>query len=120
MAIGAPLMLAGSIGCLIALTRENPGPIGTVILAFPFYIGLGFTHSNAIQMVMRPFPHMAAQASAWLGLMQQVGGVVVSVIAVRLGAGYVAVGVMIACCSALVVVSAVLPRLFPPGVERLP
>ena len=82
-------------------------------MAFPFYIGLGFTHANTIQIVMRPFPHMAAQASAWLGLMQQIGGVVVSVIAVRLGAGFAAIGVMIACCLALLLVSAVLPRFLP-------
>ena len=110
VALGAPLMLAGAIGCLVALTRDNPGPIGTVLMAFPFYIGLGFTHANAIQIVMRPFPHMAGQASAWLGLMQQAGGVVVSLIAVQLGAGYAAIGVMIACCVVLVLVSAVLPR----------
>jgi DHA1 family bicyclomycin/chloramphenicol resistance-like MFS transporter len=118
IALGAPLMLAGAIGCLVALSRETPGPIGTLAMVFPFYIGLGFTHANAIQMVMRPFPHMAGQASAWLGLLQQVAGVVVSVIAVRLGAGFAALGVMIACCAALVLVSAVLSRRNTP--ERIP
>jgi Bcr/CflA subfamily drug resistance transporter len=110
VALGAPLMLAGAIGCLVALTRETPGPFGTLVMAFPFYIGLGFAHANSIQMVMRPFPHMAGQASAWLGLLQQVAGVTVSMIAVQLGAGLAAIGVMIACCAALVVVSALMPR----------
>jgi DHA1 family bicyclomycin/chloramphenicol resistance-like MFS transporter len=110
VALGAPLMLAGAIGCLVALSREAPGPIGTVLMAFPFYIGLGFAHANSIQMVMRPFPHIAGQASAWLGLLQQVAGVTVSVIAVRIGAGFAAIGVMIACCAALVLVSALVPR----------
>lgn len=110
IALGAPLMLAGAIGCLVALSREAPGPIGTLAMVFPFYVGLGFAHANAIQMVMRPFPHMAGQASAWLGLLQQVAGVAVSVIAVWLGAGFAAIGVMIACCAALVLVSALLSR----------
>ncbi|CAN0089034.1 unnamed protein product, partial [Phaeothamnion confervicola] len=87
IALGAPLMLAGAIGGLFALTRASPSPLMTLILVLPFYVGLGFTHANALQIVMRPFPHMAGQASAWLGLTQQIGGVVVSVLAVRAGAG---------------------------------
>jgi len=80
-------------------------------MILPFYLGLGFTHANALQIVMRPFPHMAGQASAWLGLLQQVCGVAVSVLAVKAGAGFTAIGVMIGCCAALLVASLVLPRL---------
>jgi MFS transporter, DHA1 family, multidrug resistance protein len=105
IAVGAPLMLAGAIGSLIALTRTTPTSISTLALILPFYLGLGFTHANALQIVMRPFPHMAGQASAWLGLMQQLGGVIVSVLAVRGGAGINAVLVVIGCCAALTAVA---------------
>src|SRR5262249_5837875 len=111
VALGAPLMLAGALGALLALSRENPNPIAVIVMVLPFYLGFGFAHANALQIVMRPFPHMAGQASAWLGLIQHVGGVVISILAVRLGAGHAAIGVMIACCIGLVVASAVLPRL---------
>jgi DHA1 family bicyclomycin/chloramphenicol resistance-like MFS transporter len=111
VALGAPLMLAGALGALLALTRASPGPFTTLVMVLPFYVGLGFTHANALQIVMRPFPHMAAQASAWLGLLQQVGGVLVSVLAVKAGAGTTAIGVMIACCIGLLLASALLPRL---------
>lgn len=111
VALGAPLMLAGALGALFALSRASPGPFATLLLVLPFYVGLGLTHANALQIVMRPFPHMAGQASAWLGLLQQVGGVVVSVLAVKAGAGFAAIGVMIGCCVALVLASALLPRM---------
>ncbi len=111
VALGAPLMVAGAIGALVALSRESPGPIATLVMVLPFYVGLGFTHANALQLVMRPFPHMAGQASAWLGLLQQVGGVLVSVLAVKAGAGFAALWVMIGCCLALLLVSALFPRL---------
>lgn len=111
IALGAPLMLAGAIGGMLALSRANPGPYTTLVAVLPFYVGLGFTHANALQIVMRPFPHMAGQASAWLGVMQQVAGVVISMLAVRAGAGFAAIGVMIGCCVALLLASAVVPRL---------
>lgn len=110
VALGAPLMVAGAIGSLVALSRQSPGPIATLIMILPFYVGIGFTHANALQIVMRPFPHMAGQASAWLGLLQQVGGVVISVLAVKAGAGFAAIWVMIGCCLALLIASAVYMR----------
>ena len=77
-------MLAGAIGACFALSRASSRVRSArLLMVLPFYLGLGFTHANALQIVMRPFPHMAGQASAWLGLLQQVGGVVVSVIAVQ-------------------------------------
>ena len=113
---GAALMLAGTITCLLALSRPKPSSLVTLIAILPFYIGLGFAHANALQITMRPFPHIAGQASAWLGLAQQIGGVLISMLAVRLGAGLAAVGVMIACCAALLLVAWALPRVM--GVER--
>ena len=101
IAIGAPLMLLGACGAYVALTRATPTPALTLLGVLPFYVGLGLTHANALQIVMRPFPHMAGQASAWLGVMQQIGGVAVSVLAVRAGAGLTAVVVMILSCMAL-------------------
>lgn len=111
IALGAPLMLAGALGGMLALSRSSPGPYTTLIAVLPFYLGLGFAHANALQIVMRPFPHMAGQASAWLGALQQIAGVVVSVLAVRAGAGFIALGVVIACCLCLTLASAVVPRL---------
>lgn len=119
IALGAPLMVAGAIGALFALTRSAPGPFTTLFMVLPFYVGLGFTHANSLQIVMRPFPHMAGQASAWLGLMQQLGGVVVSVLAVRAGAGFAAIWVMIGCCIALLAASVVMPRVFAATDDRV-
>ena len=60
-----------------------------VILAavFPFYLGWGIGQPMAIAITMRPFPEMAGQASAWLGLFQQVGGIALSLVAARFGGG---------------------------------
>lgn len=107
IALGAPLMVAGALGALFALTRSAPNPLSTLVMVLPFYVGLGLTHASTLQIVMRPFPHMAGQASAWLGLLQQIGGVVVSMLAVRAGAGHIAIVVMIVCCLALLSVSAI-------------
>lgn len=107
---GGVLMLAGSIGCLFALTRTVPTPWTVLTGVLPFYVGLGFAHANSIQIMMRPFAHIAGQASAWLGLIQQVGAVLISLTAVQLGAGLAAVGVMIACCAALLLAALVLPN----------
>jgi DHA1 family bicyclomycin/chloramphenicol resistance-like MFS transporter len=111
IALGAPLMLAGALGGLLALSRASPGPYTTLVAVLPFYLGLGFARANALQIVMRPFPHMAGQASAWLGALQQVAGVVVSVLAVQAGAGFAALVVMIVRCLGLALASAVVPRL---------
>lgn len=60
-----------------------------VILAsvFPFYLGWGIGQPSAIAITMRPFPEMAGQASAWLGLFQQVGGIALSLVAAHFGGG---------------------------------
>lgn len=60
-----------------------------VLLAavFPFYLGWGIGQPMAIAITMRPFPEMAGQASAWLGLLQQMGGIALSLVAARFGGG---------------------------------
>ncbi len=110
---GAALMLAGGFAGLFALTRAVPHPIIVLVAMLPFYVGIGFAHSNAMQIVMRPFTHIAGQASAWMGVLQQVGGVAISMFAVVIGAGTSAVVVIIACCTALLAAGIVLNRSAP-------
>ena len=47
----------------------------------PFYFGWGLGQPMAIATAMRPFPEMAGQASAWLGLAQTAGGIALSLTA---------------------------------------
>lgn len=108
---GGILMLLGSVTTWLALTRPGLGPFQLIVAMMPFYVGLGFAHPNALQTVMRPFVHVAGQASAWLGLIQQIGGVAVSLIAVSLGAGLAAVSVMIACSALLLIAAKRLERM---------
>ena len=108
---GAASMLAGSITTWAMLTRPGLGPLQLLVAMIPFYVGLGLAHPNALQTVMRPFAHVAGQASAWLGLIQQTGAVIVSLLAVRLGAGLVAVSVMIGCGVLLLIVARRLERM---------
>ncbi len=109
---GTWLMVLGSFAVLVALTRSAPHPLIVLACVWPFYIGLGFSHANAIQIAMRPFGQLAGQASAWLGLFQQIGGVVIATIAVELGAGYAAIGVMIGCSVILMILAmTLLPRI---------
>lgn len=110
LVVGALLMLAGAMTARVALARTGIGAVGLVVAVTPFYVGLGLAHPNALQTVMRPFSHVAGQASAWLGLFQQLGGVTVSLVAVWLGAGLNALTVMIACGAALLAVAMILKR----------
>ncbi len=45
---------------------------------------------------MRPFPEMAGQASAWIGIAQQVGGMGFAVVAAGLGGDTATLAVMVA------------------------
>jgi hypothetical protein len=108
--MGAGLMLAGALSTLAAVTLVRPGPLLLLAGVLPFYIGLGIAHANALQLVMRPFGEMAGQASAWLGMVQQLSGVAVSTAAVTVGGGVAAVWAMIGCCVALIVVACVIAR----------
>ena len=58
-----------------------------LVAVFPFYFGWGIGQPMAIAITMRPFPEMAGQASAWLGLFQQVGGIALSLVAAHFGGG---------------------------------
>ena len=107
---GAILMLSGALGAWFVLTRQSPHPVLVLAGILPFYIGIGFAHSNSLQVVMRPFSRIAGQASAWLGVLQQIGGVLVSLLAVQLGAGVNAVIVVAACCTLLLFIALILVR----------
>ncbi|WP_333825101.1 multidrug effflux MFS transporter [Pinisolibacter sp.] len=58
-----------------------------LVTVFPFYFGWGIGQPMAIAITMQPFPEMAGQASAWLGLFQQVGGIALSLVAAHFGGG---------------------------------
>jgi DHA1 family bicyclomycin/chloramphenicol resistance-like MFS transporter len=111
--IGAGLMLAGALSTLAVVTLIHPAPLLLLTGVLPFYIGLGIAHANALQLVMRPFGDMAGQASAWLGLVQQLAGVAISTAAVAFGGGVVAILAMIGCCAVLMVVSVAIVRNVP-------
>jgi DHA1 family bicyclomycin/chloramphenicol resistance-like MFS transporter len=108
--IGAGVMLAGTLSCLLVLTIAVPGPLLLLVGVMPVYVGLGIAHANALQLVMRPFGEIAGQASAWLGLLQQLSGVAISTTAVAFGGGIAAIWAMIGCCVALVCVAVVISR----------
>ncbi len=89
-----PRRILRSAAALILLGTAAPAVVlwagfshWAVILAavFPFYVGWGLGQPMAIAITMRPFPEMAGQASAWLGLFQQAGGIALSLVAARLG-----------------------------------
>jgi hypothetical protein len=103
-------MLAGALSSLAAVTLVRPGPLLLLAGVLPFYVGLGIAHANALQLVMRPFGEMAGQASAWLGLVQQLSGVAISTAAVAMGGGVAAMWAMIGCCAVLMVVAVVIAR----------
>ena len=60
----------------------------------PYYVGWGLAQPMATAIAMRPFPQMAGQASAWLGIAQQVGGMGFAIVAAQLGGGIVTLVVM--------------------------
>jgi DHA1 family bicyclomycin/chloramphenicol resistance-like MFS transporter len=91
---GACLMVVGSSTTLVLLVLGRPGMVSMLLAMLPFYLGWGFAQPQAVASAMRPFPHIAGQASAWLGLLQQLGGVAIAGIAVWLGAGRYSLMVM--------------------------
>ena len=114
---GAVLMLTGAVLCFALLTVGRPHPLALLVAMSPLYFGLGLVHSNTLHVVMRPFSRIAGQASAWLGLINQTGGAMITMVAVMLGAGLATVGVMISCCVLMIVATIGLsrsPRSTPP------
>jgi hypothetical protein len=62
---------------------------------------------------MRPFAHIAGQASAWLGLAQQLGGIAFALIAAAFGGGMATPLVMAAAALAFVASVAAIPTAEP-------
>lgn len=90
-------MILGTIAPL-AVVLAGLGGVWPLLLAtlLPFYLGWGLAQPMATAIGMRPFPEAAGQASAWLGIAQQAGGIVFALAASSLGAGTATLGVMIA------------------------
>jgi hypothetical protein len=81
-----------------------------LVCVAPFYCGWGLGQPMAIAIAMRPFAHMAGQASAWLGLIQQLGGILFSLIAAALGGGVATPLVMAAAALAFIASAAAIPQ----------
>ena len=79
----------------------------------PFYCGWGLGQPMATAIAMRPFAHIAGQASAWLGLIQQLGGIAFALIAAALGGGTATPLVMAAAALAFVASIAAIPNVEP-------
>lgn len=92
--IGAGLILLGTILPAIGLGLGFHHWAAVLPMVFPFYFGWGLAQPMAIAVTMRPFPEMAGQASAWLGLLQQLGGILLSLVAAHYGGGSATLVVM--------------------------
>lgn len=93
--LAAALLVAGTAAPLVVLWFGVHHWAAILLAVLPFYVGWGIGQPMAIAITMRPFPDMAGQASAWLGLFQQVGGIALSLIAARLGGGLATPAVMV-------------------------
>lgn len=91
----AALLLLGTIAPTVVLWAGFQHWAVILVAVFPFYLGWGIGQPAAIAIAMRSFPEMAGQASAWLGLFQQVGGIALSLVAARFGGGLATPVVMI-------------------------
>jgi DHA1 family bicyclomycin/chloramphenicol resistance-like MFS transporter len=81
------LLLLGAAAPALALVEVRPHWAVMFVCVLPFYVGWGVAQPMAIAIAMRPFAEMAGQASAWLGLIQQFGGIALSFVAAGLGGG---------------------------------
>lgn len=91
---GAILGGIAALGALL-LAAIAPGSWIMLPLVVPFFSAWGIMQPAGITLAMRHHPTMAGQASAVLGLIQLGGGVIISSIVVSLGAGLVAVILML-------------------------
>lgn len=108
--IAGPLLRLGALAPALALAegfRHWAVILGCVA---PFYCGWGLGQPMAIALAMRPFAHMAGQASAWLGLIQQLGGILFSLIATALGGGMATPLVMAGAALAFIASAAAIPE----------
>jgi len=83
----AGLLLLGTLAPSLVLWLGIHHWAVVLLAVFPFYFGWGVGQPLAIAITMRPFPDMAGQASAWLGLFQQMGGIALSLVAAHFGGG---------------------------------
>jgi len=83
----AALLIIGTVMPAVVLAAGYSHWAVILAAVFPFYFGWGIGQPLAIAITMRPFPEMAGQASAWLGLFQQVGGIALSLVAAHFGGG---------------------------------
>ncbi len=98
---GGVLTVLGTVGCALVIVAGGTAWTGILIGILPFYVGWGLSQPQAIAIAMRPFAAMAGQASAWLGIIQQIGGLALSLFAVSLGGGVYTLAVMAAGAAAL-------------------
>ena len=85
--IAAGLMVTGTIAPFLALQAGFTTWPALVVTLMPFYLGWGLAQPMATAIAMRPFPEMAGQASAWVGMAQQLGGILFALLAASLGGG---------------------------------
>lgn len=108
--IAGPLLLLGAAAPALALVEGFRHWAVMLVCVAPFYCGWGLGQPMAIAIAMRPFAHMAGQASAWLGLIQQLGGILFSLIAAALGGGGATPLVMAAAALAFIASAAAIPQ----------
>jgi DHA1 family bicyclomycin/chloramphenicol resistance-like MFS transporter len=108
--IAGPLLLLGAAAPALALAEGFRHWAVILVCVAPFYCSWGLGQPMAIAIAMRPFAHIAGQASAWLGLIQQLGGIVFSLIAAALGGGLATPLVMAAAALAFIASAAAIPQ----------
>lgn len=89
------LMIVGTIAplCVVGLGLAHWAALLASLL--PFYLGWGLAQPMATAIAMRPFPEAAGQASAWLGISQQAGGILFALAASSFGGGMATLVVMV-------------------------
>lgn len=85
--LAAGLMVLGTVAPFLALQSGFTSWPALVVTLLPYYVGWGLAQPMATSIAMRPFPEMAGQASAWVGMAQQLGGILFAVVAASLGGG---------------------------------
>jgi DHA1 family bicyclomycin/chloramphenicol resistance-like MFS transporter len=113
--VAGPLLLLGALAPAVALAEGFSHWAIILACVAPFYCGWGLGQPMAIAIAMRPFAQTAGQASAWLGLIQQLGGIVFSLIAAAFGGGFATPLVMVAAALAFIASAAAIPD---PHTER--
>ena len=92
--IAAAAVVVGTAGPLALLLSGHVHWAVLLVALLPYYVGWGLAQPMATAIGMRPFPEMAGQASAWLGIAQQVGGMAFAVVAASLGGGLATPAIM--------------------------